>query len=185
MTLRTPQCKVFWPFNSSSEFSGVPKDSKFPLLGVWASPSHLAQSGVVTPTSRRCTVLRLHHQKGLHKRPKNDPYLQHVGFSTRPQPPKHHKLPNDRQALAQRAPTQGGHAHLADPQLGPSGGHLVTTPGNHSALQSLRLQRERIPTTLPIGMLHGATRLESLQKNLGRMVSTPRHRDHLTFCPPG
>ncbi len=27
---------------------GVPEDSKFPLLGVWASPSHLAQSGVAT-----------------------------------------------------------------------------------------------------------------------------------------
>jgi hypothetical protein len=46
MTTRTPQCEVFWPFNSSSEFSGVPEDSKFPLLGMWASPPHLAQSGV-------------------------------------------------------------------------------------------------------------------------------------------
>ncbi len=49
MAPRTPQCEVFWPFKSSSEFSGVPEDSKFPLLGVWASPSHLAQSGVATP----------------------------------------------------------------------------------------------------------------------------------------
>jgi hypothetical protein len=48
MTSRTPQCEVFWAFNSSSEFSGVLEDSKFPLLGVWASPSHLAQSGVAT-----------------------------------------------------------------------------------------------------------------------------------------
>jgi hypothetical protein len=48
MTPRTPQCEVFWSFNSSSKFSGVPEDSKFPLLGVWASPSHLAQSGVAT-----------------------------------------------------------------------------------------------------------------------------------------
>jgi hypothetical protein len=48
MTPRTPQCEVFWPFNSSSKFLGVPEDSKFPLLGVWASPSHLAQSGVAT-----------------------------------------------------------------------------------------------------------------------------------------
>jgi hypothetical protein len=39
---------VFWPLQSSSEFLGVPKDSKFPLLGVWVSSSHLAQSGVVT-----------------------------------------------------------------------------------------------------------------------------------------
>ncbi len=48
MTPRTPQCEFFWPFNLSSEFSRVPGDSKFPLLGVWASPSHLAQSGVAT-----------------------------------------------------------------------------------------------------------------------------------------
>jgi hypothetical protein len=48
MTPITPQCEVFWPFNSSSEFLGVSEDSKFPLLGVWASPSHLAQSGVAT-----------------------------------------------------------------------------------------------------------------------------------------
>jgi hypothetical protein len=48
MTPRTPQWEVFWPFNSSSEFSGVPEDSKFPFLGVWASPSHLAQSGAAT-----------------------------------------------------------------------------------------------------------------------------------------
>ncbi len=48
MTPRTPQFEVFWPFNSSSESSGVSEDSKFPLLGVWASPSHLAQSGVAT-----------------------------------------------------------------------------------------------------------------------------------------
>jgi hypothetical protein len=48
MTPRTPQCEVFWPFNLSTEFSGVPEDSKFPLLGVWVSPSHLAQSGVAT-----------------------------------------------------------------------------------------------------------------------------------------
>jgi hypothetical protein len=32
----------------SSEFSGVPEDSKFPLLGVWVSSSHLTQSGVAT-----------------------------------------------------------------------------------------------------------------------------------------
>jgi hypothetical protein len=30
----------------SSEFLGILEDSKLPLLGVWASPSHLAQSGV-------------------------------------------------------------------------------------------------------------------------------------------
>ncbi len=38
----------------SSEFSGVPGDSNFPLLGVWASPSHLSQSGVATQWLRTC-----------------------------------------------------------------------------------------------------------------------------------
>jgi len=45
---RTPQCEVFWPLNSSSEFLGIPEDSNFPLLGVWVSSSHLSQSGVAT-----------------------------------------------------------------------------------------------------------------------------------------
>ncbi len=39
---------MFWPLQSSFKFSRVPKDSKFPLLGVWVSSSHLAQSGVAT-----------------------------------------------------------------------------------------------------------------------------------------
>jgi hypothetical protein len=33
---------------SSSEVAGVPEDSKFPLLGMWVSSSHFAQSGVAT-----------------------------------------------------------------------------------------------------------------------------------------
>jgi hypothetical protein len=53
MTPRTPQFEVFWPFNSSSKFLWVSEDSKFPLLGVWALPSHLAQSGVTTQLARR------------------------------------------------------------------------------------------------------------------------------------
>jgi hypothetical protein len=46
MISRTPQCKVFWPLQSSSEFSGVPEDSKSPALGVWVSSSHLAKVGL-------------------------------------------------------------------------------------------------------------------------------------------
>jgi hypothetical protein len=49
MTVRTVECKEIFPLQSSSEFLRVSKDSNFPLLGVWASPSHLAQSGGVTP----------------------------------------------------------------------------------------------------------------------------------------
>ncbi len=39
---------MFLPLQSNSKVSGVPKDSKFPLLGVWVSSSHLPQSGVAT-----------------------------------------------------------------------------------------------------------------------------------------
>jgi hypothetical protein len=35
---RTPQCKVFWPLQSSSEFLGVSKDSQVPFSGVWVGP---------------------------------------------------------------------------------------------------------------------------------------------------
>ncbi len=136
------------------------------------------------PTSGRHTILRLHRQKGLYKHAKDDPLLQHVDLPTRRQPPKHHKLPDDRQALAQRTSTQGAHAHLADSKPGSPGGYLVTTHGNHSAMQSLRLQRGRIPSTLPTGVPYGTTRLESLQENLRRMASTPGHGDHLALCPP-
>jgi hypothetical protein len=43
MTPRSFKCKEIWPLQSSSKFSGVPEDSNFPFLGVWASPSYLAQ----------------------------------------------------------------------------------------------------------------------------------------------
>jgi len=89
------------------------------------------------PASGRRTILRLHCQKGLYKHPKDDPPLQHADLPTRPQPPKHHKLADDRQTLAQCAPTQGGHTHLADTKPGPPGGHLATTHGNHSNMQNL------------------------------------------------
>jgi hypothetical protein len=39
---------VFWPLQLSSKVLGVPKDSKFPLLGMQVSSSHLLQSGVAT-----------------------------------------------------------------------------------------------------------------------------------------
>jgi hypothetical protein len=48
MTLGAHRCEEIWPLKSFPEFSRVPEDSKFPLLGVWASPSHLTQSGVAT-----------------------------------------------------------------------------------------------------------------------------------------
>jgi len=49
--LRTLQGKVFCLLVSSSEVAGVPEDSKSPLLRMWVSSSHFAQSGVVTTWS--------------------------------------------------------------------------------------------------------------------------------------
>ncbi len=47
MTLRTPQCEVFWAFLLSSKHSGVPKDSNPSLFSkCWASPPHLAKVGL-------------------------------------------------------------------------------------------------------------------------------------------
>jgi hypothetical protein len=45
-TPRTPQCEVFFPLLSSSEHSGVLKDSKSNFSKCWASPPHLAKVGV-------------------------------------------------------------------------------------------------------------------------------------------
>ncbi len=39
---------MFWPLQSSSEFLGVPEDSKLPFSGVWVATSHFLQSGVAT-----------------------------------------------------------------------------------------------------------------------------------------
>ncbi len=55
MTLRALKCKEISPLQLRSEFLRVPEDSNFPLLGVWASPSHLAQSGVATRSLTRNT----------------------------------------------------------------------------------------------------------------------------------
>jgi hypothetical protein len=46
MISRTPQCEVFWPLQSSSEFLGVLEDSKSPTLGVWVSSLHLGKVGL-------------------------------------------------------------------------------------------------------------------------------------------
>jgi hypothetical protein len=43
-----PNARCFDPCNQALSFLGVPEDSKSPLLGVWVSSSHLAQSGVAT-----------------------------------------------------------------------------------------------------------------------------------------
>jgi hypothetical protein len=48
MTLRTPQCEVFWALLSNPKHSEVPEDSKSPTLGVRVSSSHFAQSRVAT-----------------------------------------------------------------------------------------------------------------------------------------
>ncbi len=52
MTLRTPQCEVFWAFLSNPKHSGVPEDSKSPTLGVLGFTPTLGQSGVATGRAR-------------------------------------------------------------------------------------------------------------------------------------
>jgi hypothetical protein len=48
MTLRTPQCKVFWALLLISKHSGVLEDSKSPTLQVLGFTPTLGQSGVAT-----------------------------------------------------------------------------------------------------------------------------------------
>jgi hypothetical protein len=48
MTPRTPQCKVFWALLLNPKHSGVPEDSKSPILGVLGFTLTLGQSGVAT-----------------------------------------------------------------------------------------------------------------------------------------
>jgi hypothetical protein len=48
MRWRTPQGKVFWPLQSNSEISGVPKDSQVPISGMWVSSSHFSKNGNAT-----------------------------------------------------------------------------------------------------------------------------------------
>ncbi len=48
MTSRTPQCEVFWALLSSSEHSGVSKDSKSQRFQVLGFTRTLGQSGVAT-----------------------------------------------------------------------------------------------------------------------------------------
>jgi hypothetical protein len=61
MTLRTPQCEVFWALLLSSEHSGVSEDSKSPTLEVLGFTPTLGQSGVATlsPTRRKRSMSSL------------------------------------------------------------------------------------------------------------------------------
>ncbi len=42
----TPQCEVFWPLQSNSEFSRVPEDSQLPISKVWVATSHSFKLGL-------------------------------------------------------------------------------------------------------------------------------------------
>ncbi len=57
---------MFWPLQSSSEFPRVLEDSKSPLLGVWVSSSHLAQSGVATKEHIHAIVNQVNNHKIWH-----------------------------------------------------------------------------------------------------------------------
>ncbi len=63
MSLRTPQCEVFWAFLLNSEHSGVSEDSKSPTLGVLGFTPTLGQSGVVTLQQHKESALT--HKEGI------------------------------------------------------------------------------------------------------------------------
>ncbi len=57
--------RPFQPLQSSSKFSSVLEDSKFLLLGMWVSSSHLLQSGVATRLVR--TILPTLQNEGYNQ----------------------------------------------------------------------------------------------------------------------
>jgi hypothetical protein len=57
---RTPQCEMFWPLKSRSEFLGVPKDYQVPFSRVWVTTSQLPQSGVATYWAQNATLVIAH-----------------------------------------------------------------------------------------------------------------------------
>ncbi len=65
MIWRTPQGEMFWPLQSNSEVSGVPKDSQAPISGVWVSSSHSSKSGVATPLGVICSSIPRFKRKML------------------------------------------------------------------------------------------------------------------------
>jgi len=64
-------------------------------------------------------------------------HSKHARLHTRSQPLEFHDLLSDHESLAQRLPKEGGHAHLADPQLGFPGWHLALVHGDPSPIQSM------------------------------------------------
>jgi hypothetical protein len=102
--------------------------------------------------------------------PGRRPLLRHGNLPQRPQSAKLYHGSIDGQNLAQRAPTEGGHAHLANSQQRPPGRDLALDDGPTLALQGLRRQQRQIASTLPPGVLHGSTRLGRLQTNLVGMA---------------
>ncbi len=122
------------------------------------------------PTPGRCPLLRLLNEKRLQQHSQIYPYVKYGNLLQRPQSAKLYHGSIDGQNLAQRAPTEGGHAHLANSQQRPPGRDLVPDDGPTLTLQGLRRQQRRIASALPPGVLHGSTRLGRLQTNMVGMA---------------
>ncbi len=93
MTLKTPQCKVFWALLSSSKHSGVPEDSKSSLFfQVLGFTPHLAKVGLRQQDMRNIAkkltkkTYKKHDNdaKSVHMWARKNPnilfYYQEIGF---------------------------------------------------------------------------------------------------------
>jgi len=74
--------------------------------------------------------------------------------------------------MAQLAPEKSRHPHLDHPQSGITSGNVAPTHGNPPTLQSLRVQREGVPPTLPARMPQGARNMGSFQESMGQLGSS-------------
>ncbi len=137
------------------------------------------------PALGRCPLLRVHRQEGLCQHSQIESQVQHEDLPRRPQPQKHLFRSNDGQNLAQRAPKEGGHAHLADSQQRPPGRVLATTNRSSLTMQGVRFQLRGICSTPFPQLSHGTQRLGSFQKSLDGVASAARAEDHLALCPTG
>jgi hypothetical protein len=122
------------------------------------------------PTPGRRPLLRLLSEKRLHQHSQIYPYIEYGNLPQRLQSAKLYHSSIDGQNLAQRAPTEGGHVHLANSQQRPPGRDLAPDDGPTLALQGLRRQQRQIASALPPRVLHGSTRLGRLQTNLVKMA---------------
>ncbi len=137
------------------------------------------------PALGQCPFFWVHRQEGLCQHLQIESQVQHEDLPQRPQLQKHLFRSNDGQNLAQRAPKESGHAHLAHSQQRPPRRVLATTNRSSLTMQGVRFQLRGICSTPSSQLSHGAQRLGSFQKSLDGVASAARAGDHLALRPVG